>query len=111
MTGEYICSFSVICDYLHVEKLNPDDYARELLKDKQKKTLPEIAENPKKWKVMHLTDLHTDLHYTEGSLGECNDPTCCQPLNSRKSEAKALSGFKFLENFSGKSLISQSEKP
>jgi len=97
MTGEYICSFSPICDYMHVQKLDADDYAKEILKDKPKKDLPEIPENPKKWRVMHLTDLHTDLQYTEGSAGECNDPTCCQPQNKAISKRKSnLNNFKFL---------------
>lgn len=95
-TGEYICSFSIICDYLHVKKLNPDDYAKELLKDKPKKVLPEIPENPKKWKVMHLTDMHTDLEYTEGSIGECNDPSCCQPRNNKLANNNENNKLKFL---------------
>ncbi len=79
LNGEYICNFSIVCKYSHFEKLNADDYAKELLKDKPKNNPIIIKDNTKKWKVIHLTDMHTDLKYTEGSKGDCNDPTCCQP--------------------------------
>lgn len=44
--------------------MNPDDYARELLKDKPIKVLPEIT-NRKILKVLHMSDVHTDLKYFE----------------------------------------------
>lgn len=50
-----------------------------MLKDKPKKDIPKISDNPKTWKVLHLTDMHTDLDYAVGSKGDCEDPTCCQP--------------------------------
>jgi len=29
-------------------------------------------------KVLHLTDIHPDLHYAEGSLTDCGKPMCCR---------------------------------
>ena len=62
--AEYICTNKLICSFSHFQRLNPDDYARELLKDKPKKALPVIT-NKKILKVLHMSDVHTDLKYQE----------------------------------------------
>ena len=39
-----------------------------------------MKKNPdgKSLKILHLTDMHTDLGYTEGSNSNCQNPVCCQ---------------------------------
>ena len=68
---EYICSSRFVCQFSHYLELNPDDYARKLLEDKPNRT--EIINYHTKnernvnkiYKVLHITDLHTDFIYTE----------------------------------------------
>jgi hypothetical protein len=72
---EYICTNRLICKFNHFIKLNPDDYARELLKDKPKQLNDNDKSNKQNkltpdssshiWKVLHVTDIHTDLEYSE----------------------------------------------
>lgn len=65
LNAEYICSHRFICEFSHFTYLNPDDYARELLKDKPETKLPDVDQSAPKWKVLHITDIHTDLLYSE----------------------------------------------
>ena len=68
---EYICSSRFVCKDAHYVELNPDDYAKKLLEDKPNRT--QIEEYHKRnsknlnktYKVLHITDLHTDFKYEE----------------------------------------------
>lgn len=33
-------------------------------------------------RVLHLSDIHIDLQYTEGLNAECGEPLCCRPPNN-----------------------------
>jgi hypothetical protein len=91
LTGEYLCSNKYFCKNLHKEYFNPDDYARKLLADKPKNLPWKKNPNGKTLKILHLTDMHTDLGYTEGSNANCQNPVCCQ----KTDEVEKL---KFLEH-------------
>lgn len=39
---------------------------------------PLVPENIVPTKVIHLADIHTDLHYAPGALAECGDYLCCR---------------------------------
>ncbi|KAI7691032.1 Sphingomyelin phosphodiesterase [Sarcoptes scabiei] len=40
-------------------------------------------------KVLHLTDIHLDLFYEEGSNAKCNEPLCCRPLSYNNKSVPA----------------------
>ncbi len=64
-SGETICSKLFICPN-HFIEMEADDYAKNLLKDKpSNKTLPDIDKKSKRWKVLHVTDIHVDSLYKE----------------------------------------------
>lgn len=65
LDAEYLCTKSHICKVSHYIELDPDDYARELLKDKPQSMKPVIDPNGKTLKILHVTDIHTDLLYLE----------------------------------------------
>jgi len=65
LDAEFICTKSKICKNSHFIELNPDDYARELLKDKPLAKVLNLDESAKTLKVLHVTDFHTDLLYNE----------------------------------------------
>jgi len=100
-TGEYICNYHLICKQDHFKYLTAEKYAERVLKNnstealnyenilKEIKHVDLIDNNATTWKVLHVSDIHTDLGYAEGSLGNCNDPVCCQ-------EANKVSNLKFL---------------
>jgi sphingomyelin phosphodiesterase len=99
---EYICSSRFVCQFSHYVELDPDDFARKLLEDKPNNT--QIEEFHKKnekasnktYKVLHITDLHTDFIYEEGSWGACGDFVCCRNYNGKsptKQEAAGRWGF------------------
>lgn len=53
-----------------------ESWKAEVLADKP---APKPAVTRPAFKVLHLTDLHTDLEYTEGALASCEEPFCCRP--------------------------------
>jgi hypothetical protein len=99
LTGKKLCSNIYFCKNLHIKYLNPDEYARNLLADKPKKKTYEKSKsnnisllNNKNIKILHLTDMHTDLDYTEGSNASCKNAVCCQ-----KTDIPIPNQLKFLE--------------
>jgi len=44
-------------------------------------------------KVLHLTDVHVDPHYTPGSNAECDEPVCCRKGQGDPKEEKDLAGY------------------
>lgn len=97
--GEYICNFHFICEIDHFKFLSADDYARDILNKsdiknqyENKKSLKHvdlININATTWKVLQVSDIHTDLNYVEGTLGNCIDTVCCH-------ESIKPPNFKFL---------------
>ena len=65
LDAEYLCSYKFICKFSHYVELNPDEYARDLLKDKPKNNVPKINPNASTLKFLHVTDIHTDLEYSQ----------------------------------------------
>lgn len=63
-SAEAMCTLFWMCPN-HFVELNADDYARELLKDKPNKVNPKIDSNAKIWKILHVTDIHTDPSYAQ----------------------------------------------
>lgn len=65
LDAEYICTKSKLCKFSHYNEMDPDEYARELLKDKPPKIEEKIDNSDPSLKVLHVTDIHTDLLYEE----------------------------------------------
>ena len=86
LSKEYLCTLIYACENAHFITLNADDYAREVLKDKPiYSSLPNIDNSSPTWRVLHLTDIHTDLEYQEGSRGLCPSEICCRNEKNRKN--------------------------
>ena len=104
LTGDYICSKNFLCDHDHIKYLEADDYAKQILGNDTQKTqnktylkhIELIDENATTWKIAQVADIHTDLNYKEGSLGNCKDVVCCQGSVSKlkSSSLKFLGKFK-----------------
>ena len=43
-------------------------------------------------KIIHLSDIHIDLEYTEGLNAECGEPLCCRPPNNSTAPPGRLAG-------------------
>ncbi len=68
LDAEFICTTIRVCNN-HFIRLNADDYARKVLKDKPVNiTKPVINKNATTWKVLHVSDIHTDAGYMEVRL-------------------------------------------
>jgi hypothetical protein len=88
LNAEFICTFTHLCATKHFIKLTGDEYAKKILADKPlNKTMPYIDTSAPVWKVLHVTDIHVDLHYVEGSRGMCPKALCC------RNETKAVGNF------------------
>ena len=42
---------------------------------------------------MHISDLHPDFFYTEGTFTECTEPICCRPGVTAKNGSTTLAGY------------------
>lgn len=73
----HICALLKLCKEGN-KYLNPDDFAKELLKDKPDKKREPIDAKAKQWRMLQVTDLHYDLYYQEGAAATCNKPMCCR---------------------------------
>ncbi|XP_059484530.1 sphingomyelin phosphodiesterase-like [Neocloeon triangulifer] len=45
------------------------------------------------FKVLHISDLHLDLHYAPGSNAECDEPTCCRADQGAPANESAAAGY------------------
>ena len=88
--------------------LEADDYAKKILGEKNNnnkedkdikniKHIDLIDENATNWNVAQIADIHTDLNYQEGSLGNCIDPICCQSVSKGESQ-KESNGYNTFSN-------------
>lgn len=82
LTSQHVCVFLNACQSHDV----PVDF--ESWKEAILATKPSVnkdnnknnsTSNNQTFKVLHLTDLHTDLEYEVGSLADCDEPFCCRP--------------------------------
>jgi sphingomyelin phosphodiesterase len=81
--AEEICPLVKMCPPVY-ERLNAEDYIREVIKDKPADSeWPEVKEGGKTIKIIHMSDLHFDLKYQEGALASCNKPLCCREESGR----------------------------
>lgn len=88
---DFICSLFELCTY-NYEKLNADDFASRILKDKPK--TPVIPQYPseKTLKVVHLTDMHVDPMYQEGAEAFCGKPFCCRDKTGNETNPSGYWG-------------------
>jgi sphingomyelin phosphodiesterase len=89
---DLICPFLNACPKVY-HKINIDEKIREILKDKPKfKKLDKINNNPsfsserRLLRILHVSDVHIDLQYAEGSNGLCGAPLCCRKDNLNPSK-------------------------
>ena len=91
LDAEYICTNRLICQFDHYKELNADEYATRLLKDKPEKIKPNIT-SEKILKILHMSDVHTDLKYQEGSNANCGKPLCCREENGLPTDPSFAAG-------------------
>ena len=90
----HLCALLKLCKEGN-KYLNPDDYAKEILRDKPKKQREPIDAKAKKWRMLQVTDLHYDLYYKEGAAATCNKPMCCRDLPT-KGETELAGKFGYV---------------
>ena len=77
--NDFLCEKIDLCPSEIPRKyIDPDIYAKKIIKGKPKRAKEEVGKNGKVIKVLHITDLHLDLDYQEGANGECTYPICCR---------------------------------
>lgn len=80
--------------------LCPKEYVKRDLKQDIEKT---IKDKPnKEWekptgrrslKIVHISDLHPDLYYTEGFPVDCTEPVCCRSNSTAKGNSTKKAGY------------------
>lgn len=77
LTSNHVCVYLKYCEN-KTENMDFESWKSEVLADKPTVVAPQEKSN-KTFHVLHITDLHTDLEYTVGSLADCDQPFCCRP--------------------------------
>lgn len=92
-----ICPTLRLCPEYY-KYIDIDNLREEILSDK-----PKISQKPKEAKddnenkkekqdsffILHISDVHTDLEYEEGTPSECDEPVCCRKESKATSDKKA----------------------
>lgn len=91
LTGEYSCSrFFGFCSSPSWITLDHNDYVHRMISEKPDiiknndfidNLYEEIKNDPKERetiRVLHMSDLHTDLSYSVGASIDCGEPLCCR---------------------------------
>ena len=81
------------CANPNIKAINSDEYVKRVLSDKpdfikdnnyvnkQYQIIGSDQRNRKTIKILHVTDMHLDLEYTEGTNAKCGDPICWRKEN------------------------------
>ena len=88
---DFACPLLRLCPQVY-KTIDIQAYREDILKDKPEPIKSTISNSkPNKIiKVLHVSDIHTDLEYKEGSLSNCNEPICCREESTgSKSKEKA----------------------
>ena len=94
VNNHFFCEKFELCKPSTPKKyLNPDTYAKELLRDKIRKGREEVDPSGRKLKMLHVTDIHYDPYYKEGRSPKCKLPICCRVMPTNKeSEGDEVCG-------------------
>ncbi|CAD8174960.1 unnamed protein product [Paramecium octaurelia] len=86
---DFICPLIRWCPKVY-EELKLEDYISNILKDKPENTQwPEI-DGTDTIEIIHVSDIHTDLLYKEGTLPKCDEPLCCrEEFKAKDNDQKA----------------------
>lgn len=83
---EYACFKIGFCNYPFFLEENFTDWQQEILKD-MPVVEPWPISNSETFNFLHLSDIHIDPSYIEGSVVNCDDPVCCQTGKSEVNGA------------------------
>ncbi|EAR82947.2 ser/thr phosphatase family protein (macronuclear) [Tetrahymena thermophila SB210] len=78
LTNDHVCVFLKACE-TKTEQVDFEAWKQMVLADKPAQDKQAAPKNPELFRVLHFTDLHTDLEYEVGSLADCDQPFCCRP--------------------------------
>lgn len=76
MDPDFICPKLNLCPQIYKD-INIEEFTKEILKDKPKKD-PIKPTGRKTLKLLHISDVHTDVEYKEGTNGACDKQVCCR---------------------------------
>ena len=88
--NNYLCQKLKLCKDTK-KYLKADDYAKRIIKDKPNKNREKINKNKGIIKILQVSDLHYDLHYSEDAITNCGLPLCCR--DKAQSIDKSKSGY------------------
>ena len=86
-----VCQDLFLCPKEYVKRDLQTDIAA-MIRDKPNRTW----ENPtgrRTLKVVHISDLHPDLYYAEGSPVDCTEPVCCRANVPAKANSTRKAGY------------------
>ena len=105
LRSDFVCARAFgFCSKPKFKYLDNDAYIARVLKDKpdfiknndyvdkQYEMIRNDTKPRKTIKVMHATDIHVDLEYTEGYDADCGEPICCRKENGFPKDPKNAAG-------------------
>ncbi|CAD8091741.1 unnamed protein product [Paramecium sonneborni] len=86
---DFICPLIRWCPKVY-EELKLEDYISNILKDKPLNTQWPQLDGTDTIEIIHVSDIHTDLFYKEGTLSKCDEPLCCrEEFKAKDDQSKA----------------------
>lgn len=75
------------------EELKVEDYITNILKDKPTDTTWPPIDGTETVEIIHVSDIHTDLLYKEGTKATCDEPLCCREDVGKPSDDEYKAGY------------------
>ena len=92
VNSTYACQRLAMCPYnTNNDTLNP--YVDDVLQDKPATNIPNASNSSSTYLVLHMTDLHIDFHYQEGSWAECGGYQCCRSDSGAPPDQSQAAGY------------------
>ena len=103
LSGDSVCAnIMPFCKNPTYRHLNTTEYVQRLLQDKPTEIQDDNyinnlydqvrGKNRTTFKLVHITDVHTDRYYVEGAISHCPLPQCCRASTGMAKEGEPAAG-------------------
>lgn len=89
---DFICPLIRWCPKAY-EQLTVEDYITNILKDKPQNTEWPNIDGLDTVEIIHVSDIHTDLLYKEGTKPRCDEPLCCREDIGWPKDGEPAAGY------------------
>ena len=89
---DYVCYNIGMCSSPSFKAENFTEWSQNILADKPNAPLP-IYNSTETFNVAHISDLHIDFDYVEGTNAYCDEQLCCHEANGPANSTETAAGY------------------